>query len=184
MAERSKIVGELPAGSDPELEARFEAAEADAEREYTEARVNFRWRRDYLDIVKRAAAKHHIPYQTYLKETLLRAAKAELERGPEPGTMKDAQGRIVADGTAMLHPNFVVPGLSTLIAEVGKRGWVIMFERGTDFVFLHLYGDDPARTPDMVIPLDRAVFEANAAGLTTFVLAAIDIKLAVGATTA
>lgn len=44
-----------------------------------EVRVNFRWGREPLGIVRRAAALHGVPYQTYLKQAALRQALTDLK---------------------------------------------------------------------------------------------------------
>ena len=70
--------------SDPELDARLEAMEEETERELAirpldEARVNFRWGREQLAFVKRAAAAMGVPYQTYIKQAAFRQAAADLQ---------------------------------------------------------------------------------------------------------
>lgn len=69
---------------DPELDARLEAMEEETERELAqrpadEARVNFRWGREQLAFVKRAAAAMGVPYQTYIKQAAFRQAAADLQ---------------------------------------------------------------------------------------------------------
>ncbi len=69
---------------DPELEAKLEAMEAETERELAErpadeARVNFRWGREQLDLVRRAAAAMGVPYQTYIKQAAFRQAALDLQ---------------------------------------------------------------------------------------------------------
>ncbi len=48
--------------------------------EHPEVRVNFRWGRDQVDTLRRAAAMYGVPYQTYLKIVALRAAQDDLSR--------------------------------------------------------------------------------------------------------
>ncbi|MBM3267611.1 MAG: hypothetical protein FJZ01_08185 [Candidatus Sericytochromatia bacterium] len=72
----------------PEAADQFERAIATAERQLEEARVSFRWRPDSLDVVKRAAAKVGVPYQTYMKVVTYQRALADLSEPPEPGTGK------------------------------------------------------------------------------------------------
>jgi len=69
---------------DPELDAKLEAMEAETERELAErpsdeARVNFRWGREQLDFVRRAAAAMGVPYQTYIKQAAFRQAAVDLQ---------------------------------------------------------------------------------------------------------
>ncbi|HEY9724226.1 MAG TPA: hypothetical protein V6D47_19655 [Oscillatoriaceae cyanobacterium] len=82
-AELAAQVGEEGAFSDEESahELRFiEAADRDIE-----ARVSFRWKRDSLAMVKKAAARVGVPYQTYMKVVLYERAIADLA---EPGTQR------------------------------------------------------------------------------------------------
>jgi predicted DNA binding CopG/RHH family protein len=72
--------------TDRRVQAMIEQAERDiAERD--EMRVNLRWGRAQVDMLKRAAALYGVPYQTYLKIVALRAAQDDLQRaaGNEPG---------------------------------------------------------------------------------------------------
>jgi len=69
---------------DPELDAKLEAMEEETERELAErppdeARVNFRWGREQLGFVKRAATAMGVPYQTYIKQAAFRQAAADLQ---------------------------------------------------------------------------------------------------------
>ncbi|GEM_PF-3004591 len=45
----------------------------------TEARVNFRWGREQLDLVKRAARLMGVPYQTYIKQVVYRQCMVDLK---------------------------------------------------------------------------------------------------------
>jgi predicted DNA binding CopG/RHH family protein len=57
-------------------------AEADLQKIKTdqqEVRVNFRWTKDKLDIVKQAAEEMGIPYQAYLKQVILRQSLADIQ---------------------------------------------------------------------------------------------------------
>ena len=70
--------------SDPELDPKLEAMEEETERDLTnrvldEARVNFRWGREQVAFVKRAAAAMGVPYQTYIKQAAFRQAAADLQ---------------------------------------------------------------------------------------------------------
>ena len=57
---------ELDAETTAKVEAKI--AQADAEDELT--RVNFRWSKDALEVVKQAANLMGIPYQTFIKQTI------------------------------------------------------------------------------------------------------------------
>jgi predicted DNA binding CopG/RHH family protein len=62
----------------PETDARLRALIGQAERDIEETRVNFRWGKVQVDIVKRAAALVGVPYQTYMKQVVFRQAVADL----------------------------------------------------------------------------------------------------------
>ena len=64
---------------DPELDPRLEALQAEVEQEIEESRVNFRWGREQLDVVKRAAGIIGVPYQTYLKQVVYKQAVADIQ---------------------------------------------------------------------------------------------------------
>ena len=74
--------------------ARFTAlekqADHDAAREVREQRVNLRWSRDQVELIRRAAAIYGITYQTYLKQAAVRQALADLK------TAKEAYPEIIA----------------------------------------------------------------------------------------
>ncbi|MBI4322570.1 MAG: hypothetical protein HY675_29110 [Chloroflexi bacterium] len=63
----------------PELDAKARSMIAQAEEEIEEARVNFRWGKTQVDLVKSAAALIGVPYQTYIKEVVFRQALADLQ---------------------------------------------------------------------------------------------------------
>jgi len=58
----------------PEMAAKADAMIAQADQEDAEARVNFRWGREQLDVVKQAAKLMGIPYQTFMKQTVFERA--------------------------------------------------------------------------------------------------------------
>jgi predicted DNA binding CopG/RHH family protein len=60
-----------------------EQAERDATREIQELRVNLRWSRDHVELIRRAAAVYGITYQTYLKQAAVRQALADLKAAQE-----------------------------------------------------------------------------------------------------
>jgi predicted DNA binding CopG/RHH family protein len=63
---------------EPRLDKRARQMTGAAARDLEETRVNFRWRRSQLAIVKRAAEVLGIPYQTYLKQVVFRQALADI----------------------------------------------------------------------------------------------------------
>jgi len=65
--------------TDPDLVARINELEEQADRDVASMNVNFRWGREQVAIVKRAAARFGIPYQTYLKQVVLKQAVADLQ---------------------------------------------------------------------------------------------------------
>ena len=58
--------------------AMIEQADRDIEAQTGDVRVNFRWNREQVQLVKRAAAVHGVPYQTYLKQVVVRQALTDL----------------------------------------------------------------------------------------------------------
>ena len=59
-----------------ELVSRLEEA---ADREVRASTVTFRWGREQIAVIKRAAALMGIPYQTYLKQVVFKQALADIE---------------------------------------------------------------------------------------------------------
>ena len=84
--EESDIQGFTELGLSPEAaltaeaEAERQIALAEEEVEAGEVRVNFRWGRRQLNMVKQAAAAAGIPYQLYIKHVLYDRAAADLAR--------------------------------------------------------------------------------------------------------
>jgi predicted DNA binding CopG/RHH family protein len=66
---------ELP----PELDAKVRAMIAQADQDIEDARVNFRWGKAQVDVVKRAAGIIGVPYQTYIKQVVFRQALADIQ---------------------------------------------------------------------------------------------------------
>lgn len=66
---------ELPTKESARAERMIEQAEDD----YKDVNVNFRWTKDKVDIVKQAADALGIPYQTYLKQVILRQALEDIK---------------------------------------------------------------------------------------------------------
>jgi predicted DNA binding CopG/RHH family protein len=62
----------------PDVTARVDAAIAEADRDVPATRVNFRWGRRQLEVVKRAADLAGVPYQSWLKQVVWEAAIAQI----------------------------------------------------------------------------------------------------------
>lgn len=58
----------------PEIAAKVETMIAQADEEDELARVNFRWSKEALEVVKQAAKLMGIPYQTFIKQTVFEHA--------------------------------------------------------------------------------------------------------------
>jgi hypothetical protein len=58
----------------PKMAAKVEAMIAQADEEDEQARVNFRWSKDALEVVRRAAKLMGIPYQTFIKQAVFEHA--------------------------------------------------------------------------------------------------------------
>jgi predicted DNA binding CopG/RHH family protein len=66
---------ELP----PEDAAVFERQIAEADHEIEAARVNFRWGKEQVDLVKKVAGLIGVPYQTYIKDVVYRSCVNDLK---------------------------------------------------------------------------------------------------------
>jgi hypothetical protein len=53
----------------------------EAEQDIRAARVSLRWLKPQVDVIKQAAAKLGIPYQTYIKHAAFRQALVDLKAG-------------------------------------------------------------------------------------------------------
>jgi predicted DNA binding CopG/RHH family protein len=73
-----RIVAER-ADEDPEVSDLVTHLETEAEREIAAGTVTFRWGREQIAVIKRAAALMGIPYQTYLKQVVFRQALIDIE---------------------------------------------------------------------------------------------------------
>lgn len=60
----------------PEMATKVEKMIAQADEEDELARVNFRWSKEALEVVKQAAGLMGIPYQTFIKQTVFEHALA------------------------------------------------------------------------------------------------------------
>jgi len=58
----------------PDIVAKVDAMIAQADEEDEQARVNFRWGREPLEVVKQAAKLMGIPYQTFIKQSVFEHA--------------------------------------------------------------------------------------------------------------
>lgn len=58
----------------PEMEAKVNRMVSEADEEDQLARVNFRWSREALEVVKQAAALIGVPYQTFIKQAVFEHA--------------------------------------------------------------------------------------------------------------
>lgn len=67
-----------PAELSAKENARAERMIDQAEDDFKDVNVNFRWTKDKVDIVKQAAEALGIPYQTYLKQVILRQALKDI----------------------------------------------------------------------------------------------------------
>jgi predicted DNA binding CopG/RHH family protein len=64
----------------PEIDAQISQITASAEAEIAATRVNFRWEKQPLDLVKKVAETMGIPYQTYMKQAIYRQAIEDLSK--------------------------------------------------------------------------------------------------------
>ena len=80
---RYEVLGdvELPAEESAKLQRQIQ--QADSERD--DAPVTMRWKRQQLEIVRRAARLAGVPYQTYLKQVAVQRAIEDLRAAREAG---------------------------------------------------------------------------------------------------
>ena len=64
---------------DAETSVKVESMIKAADEELSETRVNFRWGKEQLDLVKQAAANMGVPYQTYIKQVVYRQCLQDLQ---------------------------------------------------------------------------------------------------------
>lgn len=64
---------------EPAVQARVAEMTEAADAEDDACRVNFRWGREQVQLVKAAAAKMGVPYQTYIKQVVTRQALADMQ---------------------------------------------------------------------------------------------------------
>jgi hypothetical protein len=75
-----------PAGEyfmEPAISSKVEQMIRVADQEIAETRVNFRWGKEQLDLVKRAAEIMGVPYQTYIKQVVYRQCLQDLKTTAE-----------------------------------------------------------------------------------------------------
>ncbi|MBZ0187580.1 MAG: hypothetical protein K8F91_15135 [Candidatus Obscuribacterales bacterium] len=60
-------------------DAKARKAIKQADQQIAEARVNFRWGKEQVELVKRAAEAIGVPYQTYIKQVVYRQALKDVE---------------------------------------------------------------------------------------------------------
>ena len=65
---------------DPEVSAMVTRLETDADQDIAAGTVTFRWGKEQIAVVKRAAAIMGVPYQTYLKQVVFRQALADIQQ--------------------------------------------------------------------------------------------------------
>ena len=70
------VDGEVTESEEADLTSLEQAADA---RFGDEERVNMRWSRHALDVVREAARLHGVPYQTYVKQVSYRQALTDLK---------------------------------------------------------------------------------------------------------
>ncbi|MBX9772035.1 MAG: hypothetical protein K2X29_11725 [Candidatus Obscuribacterales bacterium] len=68
---------------DSSSSAKVERLISQADEEAEETRVNFRWGKVQLELVKRAAKLMGVPYQTYLKQVVYRQSLIDLKSAAE-----------------------------------------------------------------------------------------------------
>ncbi|MDO8670037.1 MAG: hypothetical protein Q7O66_01225 [Dehalococcoidia bacterium] len=73
------IEGSAPYEMSPEMDEQVSAMIDQADQDVEEVRVNIRWRKAQVDVIKRAAARFGLPYQTYIKQAVFRQSLADLQ---------------------------------------------------------------------------------------------------------
>lgn len=62
----------------PEVDAKVQKLTQQADEELDATRVNFRWQREPLNLIKTVAGAMGIPYQTYMKQVLFKQALEDM----------------------------------------------------------------------------------------------------------
>jgi predicted DNA binding CopG/RHH family protein len=95
-------LGPEPFELDDATAARLASLTEAADRELEEERVGLRWSARPLGVVKRAAALHGVPYQTYMKQVTLRQALTDLKDAIAAGVLgRDAEVEPSQGGNAL-----------------------------------------------------------------------------------
>ncbi len=74
--------------TDPKFVAHINELEEQADRDVEAMNVNFRWGREQVALVKKAAALVGVPYQTYLKQVVWKQALEDIRRAETAGIKK------------------------------------------------------------------------------------------------
>lgn len=112
---------ELPAA----LHETVKEMTAAADLELEETRVNFRWQKEPLSVIKRVAHAMGVPYQTYMKQVLYRQALEDLGKiqatitPPSPGYIFAATLPEATPMQAAMSP--AVPPPTIILQETKKR---------------------------------------------------------------
>lgn len=104
-----------------ELHHKVEEMTAAADLELAETRVNFRWQKEPLSIIKRVAHAMGVPYQTYMKQVLYRQALEDLNKIQAtiaPSVITQAFAALTSETTAAMSPSAPTP---TIFLEETKR---------------------------------------------------------------
>jgi predicted DNA binding CopG/RHH family protein len=70
--------------------AKVEKMIAQADSEFEEVRINFRWGHSQLNTIKKAVDLIGVPYQTYIKSVLFRQATEDIRNFSTPETLSKA----------------------------------------------------------------------------------------------
>lgn len=62
-----------------EIDAKVSKLTALADSEIEQTRVNFRWQKEPLNLIKKVAESMGVPYQTYIKQVLYRQALNDIQ---------------------------------------------------------------------------------------------------------
>jgi hypothetical protein len=78
-----EVLGDVELSPEEDAEVRRQIEQADSERD--DAPVTMRWKRQQLEIIRRAARLAGVPYQTYLKQVAVQRAIKDLRAAREAG---------------------------------------------------------------------------------------------------
>ena len=74
--------------TDPEFVRHINELEDQADKDVQAMNVNFRWGREQVALVKKAAALVGVPYQTYLKQVVWKQALEDIHQAELAGAKK------------------------------------------------------------------------------------------------